>query len=206
MQTKPVRRMMRLCLILPGVILISGLACAVPVGNAGPTVTSIAPTVQPLPTNTMIPTFPAPPTATQAPPAPDVSEVQIYLVAVGDGGSSGKAVGCGDSLVPVKRQIQPTHQPIVAALNALFEIKTQTVGESGLYNALYQSNLRVESADVDGNGIATVVLTGQVMMGGECDTPRFKGQIEQTIISSGGVQSANILLNGKTIDQALSLK
>jgi hypothetical protein len=138
--------------------------------------------------------------------APEVGEVQIYLVSVGDGGSSGKAVGCGDSLVPVKRQIQPTRQPIVAALNELFAIKEQFLGQSGLYNSLYQSSLHVESAEVDANGIARVDLTGQVMMGGECDTPRFKGQIEQTILSIGGVQSANIYLNGKTIDQALSLK
>jgi hypothetical protein len=130
--------------------------------------------------------------------------VLIYLVAVGDNGASGKQVGCGDSLVSVRRSIAPTPLAIVAALNELFALKGQYYGESGLYNALYQSNLRVDRAVVDENGAATVVISGQVMLGGACDTPRFKGQIEETILSINGVQSANILLNGKPIDEALS--
>jgi hypothetical protein len=203
MHIKPGRQIIKNCLILLGVILFGGLACGMPVSTIPSTVTAL-----PLANATRTPLPPVSrPTATGAPTAAaEVGEVQIYLVAVGDGGSNGKAVGCGDSLIPVKHQIQATRQPIVFALTELFAIKQQFLGQSGLYNALYQSNLRVESAEVDANGIATVVLTGPVMMGGECDIPRFKGQIEQTILAASGAQSANILLNGKTIDQALSLK
>jgi hypothetical protein len=82
--------------------------------------------------------------------------------------------------------------------------KSQLYGESGLYNALWQSNLVVERAEVDANGTATAALTGQVMLGGTCDTPRFKAQIEQTMLSVPGVSAAVILLNGQPIDQALS--
>jgi len=207
MNEKHSSRSARLCLVLAGILFLSALSCGLPT-----MIGSGTPTPPPAPTNTRPATLPPPPpppgvTATDVPTAaPEIGEVQIFLVAVGDGGSSGKPVGCGDSLVPVKRPITPTRQPIKAALDELFAIKEQFFGQSGLFNALYQSNLQVESAEVDENRIATVVLTGQVMMGGECDTPRVKGQIEQTILAVGGIQSANILLNGQTIDEALSLK
>jgi hypothetical protein len=124
---------------------------------------------------------------------------------VGDNGQSGIKVGCGDSLVAVKEPIEPTSGVIRASLNKLFSFKQQNVGQSGLYNALWQSNLTLASARVD-DGVATVTLTGSVQMGGECDTPRFKGQIEQTILAQPGVKRAVVFLNGKPIDQALSLK
>ncbi len=218
MNTKHSLRFAWLCLAWSSVFLFGALACDVPVTLEleNPTPTFLPPTASPttppsLPTNTLppppLPPAATAPTDTQEPTAaPEISEVEIFLVAVGDNGASGKLVGCGDSLVPVRRQIAPTRQPILAALEELFAIKQQTFGQSGLYNALYQSSLHVERAEVDENRIATVVLTGQVRLGGECDTPRFKGQIEQTILSAGGVQSANILLNGKTIDEALSLR
>jgi hypothetical protein len=194
------------CLVFAGVILFNSLACGMPVSSAGqtPAVRTQPPqeqTVEP----TSVPVATLPPTPA-LPPADEVSQVQVYLVAVGDAGSSGKQIGCGDSLVPITRMVTPTRQPIAAALTELFSIKDQFLGQSGLYNAVYQSNLKVESVVVDANKVATVVISGQVMLGGECDTPRFKGQIEQTILGVGSVQSANILLNGKTIDEALSLK
>jgi hypothetical protein len=135
-----------------------------------------------------------------------VFEVIIYLVALEDGGASGPAVGCGDSLVAVTRPVAPTDHPIEAALNDLFSIKEQFFGESGLYTALYQSNLVVESVLVDANGAATVALSGQPMLGGTCDTPRVIGQIEQTVLAAPGVSSANILLNGQALEDALSTR
>src|SRR5690348_4697167 len=67
----------------------------------------------------------------------------IYLIAIGDNGHSGPVVGCQDSLVPVTGLDignQPTTEDkISAALGKLFAIHDQYYGESGLYNALYQS-------------------------------------------------------------------
>ena len=140
------------------------------------------------------------------PSARTVTDVKIFLVALEDGGKSGKAVGCADSLIAVNRTVNPTDQPIQAALADLFAIKEQQLGQSGLYNAIWQSNLQVLSATVNGNGTATVAITGQVMLGGECDTPRFEGQILETILAAPGVKDAAVFLNGKPIEQALSLK
>ena len=79
-----------------------------------------------------IPTLLPQPTVTQTrPPAPQTGEVLIYLVALEDNGASGKPVGCGDSLAPVRRSIAPTPLAIVAALNELFSIKGQYYGEVG---------------------------------------------------------------------------
>src|SRR5581483_7572992 len=54
------------------------------------------------------------PNPTQSQPAvqKDITEVAIYLIAIGDNGKSGKEVGCGDTLVAVKRQVAPTKTPL----------------------------------------------------------------------------------------------
>lgn len=135
-----------------------------------------------------------------------VNEVTIYYIALEDGGKSGPAVGCGDSLVAVKRPVTPTNQPIQVALQELFSVKDQYIGQSGLYNALYQSNLVVESVSVQTSGLAEVALTGTMQLGGTCDSPRFKGQIEQTIMAQPGISAANVTINGKTMDEVLSQK
>jgi hypothetical protein len=212
MKTNHSLRLAWLCLLWMSVMMLGALACSIPLAPVTGTATAV-------PTDTIVPTMvvptaaptanpptllPAPTATQQRPPAPQTGEVLVFLVAIEDNGTSGKQVGCGDSLVPVRRSIAPTPLAIVAALNELFALKGQYYGESGLYNALYQSNLRVDRAVVDANGVANVVISGQVLLGGTCDTPRFKGQIEETILSISGVKSASIMLNGKPIDEALS--
>ena len=155
------------------------------------------------PTESLLPTLPVP---TSLPTDVPVSHtVQVFLIAVGDNGQSGSLVGCGDSAVPVQVQTPPTSQVLQAALVALLSIKDQFYGQSGLYNALYQSDLKVDSVTISA-GIASVYLTGTLLMGGECDTPRVKAQLEQTILQFPSVTSADIFINGKPLADVLSLK
>ena len=63
------------------------------------------------------------------------------MVAIGDNGAAGKRAGCGDSLVPVNIEAPYTQGVLKAALEYLLAQKSQYYGQSGLYNALYQSNL-----------------------------------------------------------------
>jgi len=42
--------------------------------------------------------------------------IDIYLVAVGDNGKTGKKIGCGDSLIAVTRTIKKTAAPLTAAM------------------------------------------------------------------------------------------
>src|SRR5579864_1619692 len=44
--------------------------------------------------------------------APRATSVRQYFIAVGDNGKSGRRIGCGDSLVAVKRPIPPTKAPL----------------------------------------------------------------------------------------------
>jgi len=134
-----------------------------------------------------------------------VSQVKIYLVALEDQGQSGQEIGCGDSLVPVEMQVTPTRAPLTAALRELLAIKTETYGESGLYDSLYRSNLTVQSvAIVDRTAI--IRLTGEVQLGGECDNPRFEGQIVATALQFSTVDAVQVFINGQPMADVLSLK
>ena len=111
--------------------------------------------------------------------------VNIFLIALEDNGASGPAVGCGDSAVAVQVEIPNTQGVLRAAMEALLSIKTQYYGESGLYNALYQSDLQV---------------------GGECDAPRIQAQLEQTVRQFPTITDVVIYINDKLLQDVLSLK
>jgi len=159
----------------------------------------------PPPTPTNPPALPANPAALPTSLAPAQNTVKIFLIGVNDNGQSGAPVGCGDSAVATQVNIPPTTGTLKAALNALLSIKDRFYGQSGLYNALYQSNLQLESASIN-NGIASVYLSGALSMGGECDTPRVQAQLEQTILQFPSVTKADIFVNGKPLQEVLSLK
>ena len=56
------------------------------------------------------------------------------------------------------------------------------------------------------DGEAIIQISGQVLQGGECDTPRIIGQLEETALQFSTVSRVSIFLNGKTIREALSLR
>ena len=157
----------------------------------------------PVPIDSLVPTARV---ATTAPTdVPVAHTVQIFLIAIGDNGQSGSLIGCGDSAIPVQVQTPPTSQVLQAALVALLSIKDQFYGQSGLYNALYQSDLQVDTITIAG-GKASVYLSGTLLMGGECDSPRVQAQLEQTILQFPTVTEADIFINGKPLSDVLSLK
>lgn len=119
----------------------------------------------------------------------------IYLIALGDT-SSGETVGCGDSLVPVEVAYEPTVAPLTASLEALFDIETRLYGQSGLYNALYQADLTLEGINIV-NGVATINISGQLTVGGACDTPRALAQIEYTALQFSTIDEVNIMIDGE---------
>ncbi len=159
-----------------------------------------------------------PPTATDPAPAPTATAgaggvqatqadlmVEIVLIAVDDNGQSGAKTGCGDSAVPVQVQIPYTQGLLRAALERLLALKDQYYGQSGLYNSLYQSDLRLEKVAIQ-DGVAAVDLSGTLKLGGECDNPRVEAQLTQTALQFPTVTSVAITLNGKPLKDALSLK
>lgn len=191
---------------LPSTATVVSLPADVP-GVAAPTLT--VPVVQPSPTiNSLPPTETVPlPTATQVGPTatPGPQMVKIYLIAVGDNGQSGQIVGCGDSAIPVDIEIQPTKEVLRASLEKLLSLKEQYYGQSGLYNALYQSDLQLESISLD-NGKAVINLSGTLTLGGECDNPRVEAQLESTVLQFYTIQEVSIFVNGRPLKDVLSLK
>ncbi len=139
---------------------------------------------------------------TQA-PVGTVSRVNIYLIALGDNGRSGPRIGCDDSVIAVARDIPPTTAPLSAALNLLLGIRTQFYGESGLYNSLYQSEIRIDRVTVT-EGRALIELSGNMRLSGACDSPRVLAQLSETARQFPTVNQVAIFLNGQRIEDALS--
>lgn len=99
--------------------------------------------------------------------------------------------------------IAPTVAVLRAALNQLLALKSQYYGESGLYNALYQSNLTVGDLNIV-NGEAIIYLEGTFLQGGTCDSPRIQAQLEQTALQFSTVSSVSIYINNKPLKTLLS--
>lgn len=131
-----------------------------------------------------------------------IERTYIFLIALEDGGQSGTPVGCGDSVIPVIIDIEPTIAPMTAAYNRLLSIKDQYYGQSGLYNALYQSDLTLSGINIV-NRVATVSLTGTLSLAGECDDPRVLAQLREVALQYSTVDSVTILLNGQPIENQL---
>jgi hypothetical protein len=127
----------------------------------------------------------------------------IYLIAIGDDGQIGKVIGCGDSVVPVEVEIDPTIAPLTAALNRLLALETREYGQSGLYNALYRSDLTLESIDIE-DGEAMIELSGDLVLGGACDNPRVRAQLQQTALQYATVDQVTVFINGEPLDDILA--
>ncbi|MFM9273813.1 hypothetical protein, partial [Pseudarthrobacter sp. NKDBFgelt] len=152
------------------------------------------------------PTSP-PPTEEPAPGGlpEQVAPLTIYYVAVDDNGVSGPLIGCGDSLVATTTAPVRFTDQVRPSVEALLSNKSRDVGLSGLVNVLYQSSLTYAGGELAGSTI-TIYLTGQFMLGGVCDIPRAKAQLEYTAMAAAGATSAQVFVNGRPIDEVLSLK
>jgi hypothetical protein len=163
-----------------------------------------APTIRPQPTLAPKPTFTPiiiPPTSTTVPGA---TNIKVFLIALNDNGASGKKIGCNDSLVPVLVQIDPTLAVLKASLIELFRLQGQMYyGSSGLYNSLYQSNLSIDSLNII-NREAIIRLKGTLTLGGVCDDPRAKAQLEEIALQFSTIDKASVFINGVPLNQLLS--
>lgn len=185
-----------------------------PTATASPTAAA-SPSVPPTTTATAPPSAvppssaPVSPPATQEPTSPGLPEqvapLTIYYVAIDDNGISGPRIGCGDSLVATTTAPVRFTDQVGPSVGTLLANKSRDVGLSGLVNVLYQSNLTYVGGQLDGSTI-TIYLTGQFMLGGVCDIPRAKAQLEYTAMAAAGATSAQVFVNGRPIDEVLSLK
>jgi hypothetical protein len=101
--------------------------------------------------------------------------------------------------------IPRTQGVLRAALEKLLSAKQQFYGESGYYNALYQSDLQVSSVVIE-QGKAIIHLTGSIVLGGTCDAPRVEAQIEQTALQFSTVNEVDVFVNDVPLEEALSTR
>lgn len=131
------------------------------------------------------------------------TSVKVFLVAIGDQGKAGPRIGCGDSLVAVTKKIAPTKAPLTAALRLTIGNHKQFLGQSGLYNALYQAHLTLNKATVS-KGTATIHLTGKLRLGGVCDAPRVRAQLRHAALQFHTVDRVYVYVNGVPLSRAVS--
>jgi len=192
-------------------------ACNLP-AKTEPTLLPTATTLIPSPTQPAPSSMPVEVSTTSSsnlavPPAPTFLEsplstgnpliLKIFLIALDEGGVSGKPVGCGDSAVPVTIEIPYTTAVLRAVLTELLSIEDQYYGESGLYNTLYQSDLAVDGINLK-NGEAVIELQGELNLGGVCDNPRLQAQLEETALQFNTVQKARFFINSVPLEDLLS--
>lgn len=148
--------------------------------------------------------LPAPARSAQTSPAPAApTTVKVFLLALEDDGKSGKKIGCNDSVVAVTRTVPKTPAPLGAAIRELVSIRDRTYGQSGLYNALYQSNLTVDRVVIV-NAVAEIHLSGTFRSGGACDNPRIEAQIKETALQFPTVKSVQVFVNDMPLETILS--
>jgi len=161
-----------------------------------------------LPTATLGPGGAAPTSAalpaTAPPTSAGITAIKVFMIAMEDNGQAGPAIGCGDSVVAVTRQIAPTRGPLRAAFTELLSIKDEFYGQSGLYNPLYRYNLTLDEARID-NGRATIRLSGEFFLVGTCEDPRLRAQLEQTALQFSTVNAVDIYINDRLLSDWMDM-
>ena len=136
--------------------------------------------------------------------------LEVAYIALNDNGANGPLVGCGDSEVLVELTAEGdlnSKERIKAALEKLFADKEQNKESSGLYNAVYQSSLTVDEVTVSKSEV-NVTLSGETILGGECDDPRFVDQIKATVqnnLDQDFPGTIHITINGKDLEKIQDL-
>lgn len=153
--------------------------------------------------------------ATAAPAAGGEGAMAVHFVAA-EGGEAevgrpvGDPFGCGDRLVAVDAgEAAAEGDPearIAAALAAQFAARGEP--PEGLYDALARSSLRVEAVDpVPATpGVYRVKLGGNLRLGGVCDAPRIRHQLEATATQFEDVEEVEIFLGEQPLEAVLAAR
>lgn len=143
------------------------------------------------------------PTAENSPLPPFTPAYTIALVALEGTHQETETIGCGDAIVPVFRESNSSSVEI--ALTELLATAERTVRDDNveLYNALAQSDLTVKNVTIN-DGVATINLTGQLRLGGVCDSPRVEEQLVATAKQFPEIKEVKIFINGSPLSDMLS--
>lgn len=133
---------------------------------------------------------------------PDKEHYKIYMVAEGDKGRQGKKFGCDDSLVAIERQVV-SGSTISDVYQDFLDIHDQKYEDTGLTNALYQSDLHLDSGSILG-GTAHIFLSGTLKKpADDCERQRIQAMLEEPAKQFDGVRSIDVKVNNIPLDEAL---
>lgn len=152
----------------------------------------------PAPSNRPNPGPGRPPSGPGQPPS-GIALVYIHMISLGSNGP----LGCGDRVAPVLQEVPATNAILRATLDRLLSIRTEFYPNSNLYNALWQSRLSIADVSIT-NRVATIRLTGQIVMSGTCDGPRIQAQLEQAALQFSTVNQVRVFINGNTLQSVLA--
>ncbi|OGJ50832.1 hypothetical protein A2335_00025, partial [Candidatus Peregrinibacteria bacterium RIFOXYB2_FULL_32_7] len=138
----------------------------------------------------------------------ETMEANLYFIALEDKGVKGEKIGCDDSLVPIKTQINKSDRKeieIVYTLEKLFSKTDNSYQSQGLYNSLSNFNTKIENVIIEEDNV-TVSLVGEYSISGACEIPRIENQLKKTIMQFSQFKDVIILINGKKMEDVFSLK
>jgi hypothetical protein len=140
----------------------------------------------------------------KSPPPTRVSQptsFNLYFVTLNPAHPPGEAIGCGDVLIGERQTIADrTKTRLERAVRAQLVAKPP----AGAVNRLADLHVSLRSIDVDGRR-ATIVLE-PFAMGGECDAPRVEAQLTRLVGQFTGFDRVDLMVDGRTLSQYLSLR
>lgn len=220
--------MKRIVLVIALTLILALVGCSSPPSSpptqtpttapAIPTATTQS-TATTAPTNTNQPTAVLPTaisaTNTTAPTAAPITQptatwdgttdLNIYMIAMEDNGASGPKIGCGDSIIEVRRTVPRTQSPLRVAFETLLAENDEFYGESGFYNPIHHYDLTVDDVNIRADGTAVVRLSGEFFGIGTCEDPRIQAQLEYTALQFDTVKDVEIWINGELLDDLFDM-
>lgn len=135
-----------------------------------------------------------PPPLPSLTPTPPPTTAGIYYILISE--NTGGPFGCGDNLIRfypgvwVKGDME---DDIVGALNALFSNHNKYT--NGLYNPIYQSQLKAKSVEVRGNDVVVQLGGTFVRPKDSCESQRMHDQIWYTVSQFSSTRAVIYLNN-----------
>lgn len=115
-------------------------------------------------------------------------------------------VGCDDEIVEVRRLTSAQFVSIELIYNDLLSLHNRQYSED-LINALWESNLTLERAYVDGDDVARILLNGELVASETCSVPRMAEQLRRPALQvrsgTGFVRRTEVTVNGVSLEDAL---
>lgn len=140
-----------------------------------------------------------------ASPVPENSQLEYWIGSQAIFNFSSIRVGCETYVTPFSSsgtQASNSNERIFEALQFLFD----TAPLPDTLNYWHNQGLQVTNVEIDINGLATIAISGDVMLGGVCSDPTMLSQILLTIFSEPSVQSAYITIGGHNMKQIFDMR